>query len=356
MTDVDPNRREALAAAFEDLAAWCAGSSPLYERLARAAADDAAVLAVAAAAPPERSAPHLLLAAVHDRLLAGVDHPLAAFYGSVTDDPLDPTEQDPYPAFRAFCLSEAGALREVVSTRRTQTNAVRRSAVLYPAFAHVARASDAGGPLAVVEVGPSAGLNLLWDAYDYAYDLPDGGTRRVGAGEGRVTVASTVRSGDPPLPANPPAVASRVGVDRNPVDVTDDREARWLRALVWPEHDERRRVLRDALAVAREDPPRLVAGDGIERLPDLVGEVPHGTPVCVFDTLVRYQLPEDADERYRETVRRLAGERDLHWLTGPEDADDHDAIGLTHRTVADGEWTVRRLGRYEPHGAWVEWA
>src|SRR6056297_779714 len=99
--------RDDLSGHFEWFADWCVGTSPLYERLARGVADDPDLLALADETPDGRSPAHLLFAAVHDRLLAGRDGALADYYPTVADDPRDPRESDPYPAFREFCLSNA---------------------------------------------------------------------------------------------------------------------------------------------------------------------------------------------------------------------------------------------------------
>lgn len=352
--------RADLPAHFEWFADWCVGTSPLYERLARGVAADPDLLALAAETPEGRSPAHLLFAAVHSRLLAGRDPPLADYYPTVADEPLDPADGDPVAAFREFCLANADDIRDVLATRRTQTNSVRRCAALLPAFETVSRRASRDGagtgvdsrePLALVEVGPSAGLNLLWDRYAYDY----GSAGRYGDADSRVRIASAVRAGDPPLPDALPPVASRVGVDVNPLDATDGADARWLRALVWPEHGERHRTLRNALAVAREDPPDLRAGDALELLPGVAAEIPDDRPVCVFDTQVRYQLGDDGRERLDALAADLGSDRELYWVSGDAAADEHDqAIGLTLTTVDDGLRT-ERLGVYQQHGEWIAW-
>lgn len=339
----------ALTDAFRSFADWAEGSDPLYANLARRVAADADpdLLALAESAPEDRATPNLLLAAVHYRLTRRPDHPLAAYYPSVTDDPRAP-DDDCYPAFRAFCLDDADAIRQLLRCRRTQTNSVRRSAVLYPALAHVAAHVD--GPLAVVELGPSAGLNLLFDRYRYDY-----GDRVVGAADSPVTIASETRGGDPPLPADPPALHSRVGVDLNPLDVTDDADADWLRALVWPAHEDRRAVLDAALTVARTDPPRLVAGDLLEDLPAVLDEVPEDVPVCVVNTLVLYQVPEAVCAELEGYLTEQMARRPLHWLTGETDLSGGDSVRLDWvRAETDGIERTR-LADYDPHGAWVDW-
>lgn len=212
------------------------------------------------AVPEGQPAPNLLLAAVHDLLLSGVTSPPAAFYATCTKDPVDPESRDPFPTFKRFCLEHEAAIRDRLGSRLVQTNDPGRSAILYPSFARVA-AMD-GDPLALVAVGCSAGLNLRWDRYRYEY-----GDRIVGNPTSPVRIESRLRGESrPPLPDAPPAVASAVGVDVNPLDPADPGDARWLRAL-------------DLVAA---DPPETVSGDAVEELPHLLSGAPTDPTLCVF--------------------------------------------------------------------------
>lgn len=367
--------RDDLARAFEGFAEWADDTSPLYARLARGVAADDDLLDLAGAVPEGKSPPHLLLAGVHALMLADHDEgtkgsgtpdlvdELAAYYPSVVDDAHGPTAWDdvgdPVEPFRAFALARSDALREIFARRRTQTNAVGRSAALYPALSFVSE-QVGGQPLAVVELGASAGLNLRWDAYRYEYEFdagPGGGPDPsvVGDLDSPVTVRSRVRTGDPPLPQTPPPVASRAGVDLNPLDPGDPEDARWLRALVWPEHDDRHRRLSDALAAAAGDPPPVRAGDAVEVLPDLLAEIPADRPVCLLSTNVRYQLPDADERRLLERIETAAAERPLHYVAGAETIPDQRAMALTWTAERDGRVRTERLGRLQQHGAWIAW-
>ena len=326
------------------LADW---QSPLYERLCRTATADPDLRALASAVPADRSTANVFLAAVHRTLFDHPDHPLAAYYPTVADDPREP-DDDLGDALRSFCADHAEAIRPLLRTRRTQTNSVRRSAALYPAITHVAERVD--GPLALVELGPSAGLNLLADRYEYDYSGSSAGDTG-----SPVTIETDLRGGDPPLSTDPPAIHSRTGIDLNPMDVTDEEDAAWLRALVWPDQPERHRALAGALDLAREDTPEIVEGDLLTDLPAVLESIPADVPVCVFDTLVLYQVPDDVRERLTETLREYARERPLHWLAGEDEFGDHDGIRLEWTRETDGGVETDLLAAFEQHGKWVDW-
>ncbi|NHN43610.1 DUF2332 domain-containing protein [Halorubellus sp. JP-L1] len=355
---------DAVAAEFDDLASWCQNSSPLYERLCRIVAADEFLFSVAADHTPGQPAPQLFLAAVQTELFASdatadpgsVDGALAAYYPSVVDD-ARPPDGDLADALRAFVREHEAAVRERVGSRRVQTNAVRRCSALYPGYAAIAARVD--DPLAVLEVGSSAGLNLNWDRYRYAYRTVDGDVRRAGAGDSPVTIDAALRGdGIPPLSAEPIAVAGRVGVDVNPLDPTDGGDARWLRALVWPEHHDRRRVLDGALDVAREHPPDVLEGDAVTDLAAAADRLPADRPLVVSHSLVCYQFDDDARERFQGAVRELAAARDaptFHLAGERPDPDRDNGIQLRLVRVDRSDDEPVTLGTFEQHGAWVAW-
>lgn len=336
-----------LAEDFEWYANWATDVSPLYERLARGVIDDSALLAIAADASESQPAPQLLLGAVHALLLGGQKHPLADFYPTCTDDPKD---DDPFPHFREFCLANEEAIRDIVASRRVQTNEVGRSVILLPAFEYVARAVD-HVPLALIEIGASAGLNLYWDQYRYEYE----GYGVYGKPDSPVHIESAVRGDvEPPLPNTLPDVVHRVGVDLNPLDVTDSANAHWLRALVIPDQQRRHKRLAAAIDVACDEPPDLVAGDVLDVLPDLLANVPDDVTLCVFSTHTLYQLGEDDIAELRDLLTEFSRKRPLHWLSG-DPFSELDSPTYRHVALSDGIAKETRLAEYESYGEWIRW-
>ena len=200
----------------------CRGYSPLYDRICRTVAESDEVLDLVSEAPPRGHNPVLLLAAVHYLLLGGLDHPLAAVYAGESD-------ADPGPLFVDLCLQHRDALLELLATEQVNTNEVGRSAVIGPALTAVA--ARLAAPLGHVDVGCSAGLNLLCDRYRLDYG-PAGATGPVDA---PVKIRCDVVGGSPPIAPALPTITARIGLDRAPLDVHDPQQSRWQLACVWPD-------------------------------------------------------------------------------------------------------------------------
>ncbi|MDG6106817.1 DUF2332 domain-containing protein [Dactylosporangium aurantiacum] len=307
------------AARYVDFARREAHSeSPVYARLCTAIAADEQLLALLESVPEPRRQPNLLLGVV--RLLGGP-----------VDDPA---------AFHDFAVAHWPAVAAQLLARATQTNEAGRCALLLPVLATLPQ------PLALLEVGASAGLGLYPDRYRYRY-----GDHELGTGAGPVLECAL--TGTPP-PARLPRVVWRAGLDLHPLDVTDPADVAWLDALIWPEHRHRRDRLRAAAAVAAADPPALHRGDLADDLPRLAAQAPAGATLVVFHASVLYQVPAERRARFTDLVRALPG----HWiavespdviryegLPAPPDGTQHNVLALDGRPLA---WT-------RPHGQAMTW-
>lgn len=266
---------------YRDFAVHTGGYSPSFEEWATRVAEDPEVLAWLATLPRPKRQPNLVFAAARWH---GVPAPA------------------PYDVLREALLADDGTIRATILARATQTNEVGRLATLVPAFAQVSP-----GPLALIEVGASAGLNLFPDRYSYSW----GGAAPVGSGP----LLTAAVEGDPPLPTAVPAVAWRRGIDLNPLDVTDADQMGWLTTLVWPEHDDRRAQLVRAIEVAREDPPTIVKGDLLDELPALVDRAAEHGPVVVFHSAVIAYLTAEDRDRFHAMMTALVGSGRCHWVS-----------------------------------------
>lgn len=336
--------RFAVAEARENL-------SPLYERLSEIVAEDAELLAVAAETREGQPKPNMLFAAVQYLLADRREDPLAAWYPAFAGG--GEPKGDLAGAFRTFLLGHRDEVAALLSTRMVQTNEVRRSALLLPAFAGVLASS--GKPLALIEIGPSAGLNLLFDLYHYRY-------RSFELGDPRSPVRLETEPRLPLPSFGIPSVVSRVGIDLNPLDAANPDDMRWLRALVWPEHDDRRALLDAAVSVARDHPPRLLGGDLFELLPGEVRAAPPEAQVCLFATFVLNQFSPEMLERLRGMLLELSRERPLallvlgasEFVTGSFPSGS-PWTSLWLMEFEHGEERSRHLARCNPHGRWMAW-
>ena len=313
---------------------------PLYESLSRKIADDHELLAVARHVwrPP---VPNVLFASVHFLLAQTPNHPLARFYGSLSAH-VEPAALA-YPHFRDFVLANTARLIPLLETRITQTNEVSRCSYLLPAFAAVHQAG-AGRPLALVDVGCSAGLHLLWDRYFYDY-----GSVQVGDPQAAVRIRCELRGTmTPPLPRRFPQCVFRLGIDLNPVDVTDPIERRWFESLIWPEHARRRQLAEAAMGELRRDPPRLVQGDAADVLHAQLDEVPPDTTLVVYNSAALCQGGAVEQEVVRSVLAAFSSRRPIEWLYCEGD-------GVVLRTLTNQRMVERRLANKDGHGRWLEW-
>ncbi|GAA3724578.1 DUF2332 domain-containing protein [Plantactinospora mayteni] len=249
------------------------GVSPAYERLSLAVSRDDELLDLIGTLPPARQQPNLLFGVV--RLLGGP-----------VEDPA---------AFREYAVANWPVIAAELRTRATQTNEAGRCALLLPVLVSLPQ------PLALLEVGASAGLCLYPDRYAYRY-----GDHLLGSGEPVLDCAVT---GLTP-PTRRPEVVWRAGLDLNPLDVTDPADVAWLDATIWPEHAHRRTRLRAAAEVAAAEPPLLVRGDLVDDLPALAAQAPPEATLVVFHTSVLYQVPAPGRAAFAELVGGLPG----HWI------------------------------------------
>ena len=332
------------------------GYAPFYEELCAEIGEQPAVAGLLGAAPEGQRRHTLLLAALHAVVLRYPAEPLGRWYPSVPGRaPTIPLGE----ALARFVAEHEGEIRSIVAQRRTQTNEVARCAVLEPVVAWAN--ADVHEPLLLIDLGASAGLNLLLDRWHYDYS--DGTTR--GALASEVEITSEVR-GPTSIPSMPaPVIAGRIGIDLEPVDVTDPEATGWLEACIFPEQAERLERLRRALRVAASWPPEVVAGTVLEHLPGILDRAGEA-PVCVFDT---WLLPYLAEEE-RQTLAELIADRGLthpiSWICGeparaipgfhpPADAPGEATCWVVRR-YRPGEETAESLVAYShPHGAWLDW-
>lgn len=309
----------------------CRGYSEHYYRLALGVADDDALLRFLAERPVIQ--PNLFFAAV--QYLTGPD-----------DMPATGAE------LRALLNRRGDEVAEIMRTRRTQTNEIGRCSVLLPALP--------SGPLALVEVGASAGLCLLLDRFFYDY-----GSARIGAASSQVRLRCTV-TGEAPLPAAPPEVVWRRGLDLKPIDVYDDAAVRWLHACVWADHANRRLRLEAAIEVARSDPPSVASGDLVDDLPILLAGAPLDARLVVFHSAAIAYVNQARRQAFADVLAKTSTGREIVWISNeapgvvarlavpaPSVRELRFLVGRT--TFRDGVGNDELLALAHPHGSEMTW-
>ncbi|WP_129784508.1 DUF2332 domain-containing protein [Promicromonospora panici] len=262
------------------------GGSPIYQDWARGVAADPEVCALLDGLPEPKRQPNLLFAA-------------ARLVGAPSDG---------WASVRPWLLAAWPDVERTMRTHATQTNEPRRCATLLPTLAAI------DGPIALIEVGASAGLCLYPDRYSYVYTAPDGARTRLdpAGGPSEVLLPCAIEG---PVPTRMPEIVWRAGLDLNPLDVRDPADLAWLEALVWPEHTDRIETLRAAARVVAAAPPRLVTGDLLEVLPDLVADAPADATVVVLHSAVLVYLTAADKAAFAATMADLRRARGAVWLS-----------------------------------------
>lgn len=342
---------------------------PLYAALCAVAAEDERALALLAEAPPEQRKVNLLLAALHERVLAGAAPELAAYYPSMGGERApDAGLADALSA----CL--AGTWPQLLQHLRhgaTQTNEIGRCTAIWPALGAVAQATGRT-ELALLDFGCSAGLNLGVDAYALRYRSDGGAWHARGAvPDGQRAETETRWLGAAPLPGDAGWwLVQRDGVDPAPIDVNDPDRLRWLQACLWP-HDAARRERLARAALQMQALPHALhqADDCIAAIKPWLATLPAGVQPVLLTSWVLYYL-NDADlARLRATVDRLTLSHGLAWICGDLAAlSAQDAAVPPEPVLPAGEpvtsltlWTLRHAGAERalawshPHGRWTQW-
>jgi hypothetical protein len=304
------------------------GRSALYAEWAAGVAGDPASAQILAGIPETHRQPPLVFAVT--RLLGA-------------------PEQE-YAAWASWLRAHAVEVVAEASRRSLQTNEPQRCAALIPAL------SEVDGPIALLELGASAGLCLYPDRYSYRFRGSGGGVDLdldPADGESAVVLWCDV-SGDPPL--RMPEVLWRAGVDLAPLDARDAADRRFLTTLAWPGEDGRAARIEAALDIVAADPPLIIKGDASDPavLRAAVAMAPSGVTLVVTTPGVLPHMPHAGRERLIATLREL----DVVWVSI-----DPPGLHSAWDPPVDAEhWGGFVLGRdgvplaaVDPLGSFVEW-
>jgi hypothetical protein len=329
-------------------------ASPLYKRVALALSESDEALRAIEAAPARKRNPTVILAALHDLALAGRAPALAAAYAAADAGAAGGAAID-------TLLRMTDAVADIAVRRSVAADETGRYAVLYPAIAEAARRAGADA-VGLIDLGCSAGLNLNVDRVGITYSNGPS----LGDPSSPVQLSSRIAH-DRPVPARAmPEVVARIGVDLDPIDVTDAADARWLRACLPPDQPERRARLDAETALAATASPLLLRGDAAELLPDAVARVPADVLPVVTTTWALSQFALETRHRFLRRLEEAAAGRTVAWVSaegvgvaptiptlGDRPASGHSIIGLA--LFGRPAQPAEAIGRCWSRGRFLAW-
>ena len=344
-------RRNQILGAFQKQIGWCESlGSPVTARVLSVLAHDIAAdgntarLADAWTGDPVADALPLRFAgALHALVLSGTEPGLASCY-----PPQDNPAASALLAAVLAAVEERSAFIRDFLQSPPQTNEVGRSGVLLGGFLRIAEAT--GLPLHLLEIGASAGLNLLWDHYRYRL-----GAAEWGDAASPVLLAPAWQGPLPPLAA-PLSVVERHACDRAPIDLEDPAQRLRLRAYVWADQRDRLARLEGAIGMARGAGQIVERADAASWVEARLDKLTEGRTTVLFHSVMWQYMPETARAAITHTVLHAG---DLATATSPlawlrfEPA-HAEAKPELHLTLWPGV-REHRLAIAHPHGSAIAW-
>ncbi|QYJ08182.1 DUF2332 domain-containing protein [Qipengyuania flava] len=294
-------------------------------------------------APLADALPLRVAGGLHALHLGGHEAALASLYeGQASGDPTD-TIAEALERHEPFLLPWLDG--------PPQTNEAGRSSNFAAAFLWLV---DHGlpGHFDILEIGSSAGINLMMR--DYCYDL---GGVRVGPRGARMAFKPEWRGAPPPKEGFD--IVSAQGCDVAPVDLTDPEQALRLRAYIWPEFTERFARMDAAIEAALASPPKIAKLRALDFLREqLRRPQERGTTRVLMHSVVWQYIPREEREAIVDLMESTGGkageDTPLAWVSVEANRDTH-RHELTVTYWPRGEMR-RRLATAHPHGSWIEWA
>lgn len=321
--------------------------SPMYERLSQEIANDREMIEFLCQRQWEQPVPNLLLAAVNFLLHKNRQNELSDYYPnhggtkSFRDDNL-------IRIFKKFCMDHSQDLLQLMQSRYVQTNEVRRCVLLRPAFARIVECGERQ-PMHLVDLGASSGLNLIFDRYHYSYS----NGQQMGPEDAVLRLTCELKS-NAKLPEILPEFLDRLGIDLNPIDLTNEDEVLWALSLIWPDQPERLQRLKSAIEVRKNVSLKMERGSGLSLLPLWSQSSADMRPLCLVHSYTVIQFSIEARQQLEEILLKISKKRpvwrvELEWFGTP-----FSELKLSY--YANGEKKVHELlAETHAHGEWMDW-
>jgi hypothetical protein len=249
----------------------------------------------------------------------------------------------------AEALADADAELAEWLDRTPQTNEVGRSAVLMSGLLVLAAQHDM--PVALYELGASAGLNLMLDRYRYRF-----GT--IEAGDPTSALILRPEWEGPPPPDGSVSVLRRRGVDLHPIDITRAEDRERLSAYVWPDQQTRVANLAAAIAITLADPPRIDSADAADWIEENLSIDPEpGVVRVITHTIAAQYFPAEVRRRIVAHIERVGAAATAHapvaWLRYEIEPRHNNQPTLRLAVWPRGEEKI--LAHGHPHGKTIRW-
>ena len=327
-------------------------NSPFYFQLALHLAKDDYLLNLAAHSTQGQPMANLIFASVQYLLLQKPSADLAKYYPSISDNPLS-LDESGFALFKQFCKNNETEIKSILETKMVQTNAINRCAYLFPIISSFAF-HEKIDKLNIVDIGCSAGLNLLFDRYQYTYD-----TNGSNFGDSPIIVKTALKGKTFPQFQKPPKINRRIGIDINPLDLRIKKDADWLKALIWPDHSKRISRMNKAIELATENKLEYRKGKTTAFFKETIQSLPKDEALCVFHTHALYQFKKPERQEFYNLMDELGKEYHLLYL-GVEGIkawkEKHKTTDTPVQTIQykDGQKIEKLAATTTGHADWVQ--
>ena len=322
-------------------------SSPFYMHLSEICLQDDELLEIASHAPEFQPLPLLFFGAVQYLLFQDKNYVLSQQYPSISGN--KENRVSPY-LFKQFCIENRDAIIDILHARRVQTNSVNRSAILITLLAHVWKKHHKS--LSLLDIGCSAGLNLLFDKFEYKlndYRFGNSSVKIESKFEGKIELPDTL-----------PEISGRVGVDLNPLYYANDDDMLWLKALIWADQLERFERADAAINFTKKTGLDIHKGNSVTDFETFVSSIPKEDLPIIISTNTMYQFTPEDRETFLNKLHQYGKERDFVFLQvegyqSIREKYNVKKIGILLHEWKNGKHDVQYLGETSGHAITVKW-
>lgn len=328
----------------------CKENAPLYFQLCKQISQDDDLLKISAKVRFGQPIPNLFLSAVHFLLLLNPAEKLGQFYPTISGKI---SNEIPFDLFKSFVMANETKITDIIQTKIVQTNVINRCSYLMPVFSEIIHLENR--PTTIIDIGTSAGLTTNWDQYSYLYD----GFAKIGTT--KVIINSEPRNVLlPPIyfPVTHPI--TKIGIDQNIIDINNELETLWLKALVWADHVERFQTMNAALNLLKSSNLKKIQASKISEFEEIIVQVPLDQTLIIYSTFTFYQFSAEMISEFWEMLDCVGKSRNVYFLSAEglnsylEKYNTKDMVVELTKYI-DGQKTQNIVCTTNGHGNWIDW-